>query len=319
MTCTVAADHGGRRALDRQRRRSKRRCLRRSKLLPSAHKPASDPAPSLPSPTVSEGLSGPAPALPWSSSSAGGYAPPTSEPAPDEVESEPPYDEVESEPPHEEVTSEGTGSKEAPRSPFRFFAPGSFWNEQLPADAPLESDSSARIHAFVEQIDMEEQTDDGPWINTTRSGIPVYTVPADQPTVSVQLVSHTPEPALSSAWSAVPLPPTAQPASGHDGDLIVWQPSTERLWEFGHMIHEADGWQAEWGGAMQDVSSRLGVYGPEAWPGAQSWWGTSASSLSLVGGLIFIEDLELGQINHALEMSLPERAATVYASPAPTN
>jgi hypothetical protein len=64
------------------------------------------------------------------------------------------------------------------------------------------------------------------------------------------------------------------------------------------------------------VSSNLGVYGPEAWPGAQTWWGISASSLSLVGGLISLEDLEKGQINHALEMAIPERSASVYASPA---
>ncbi len=82
------------------------------------------------------------------------------------------------------------------------------------------------------------------------------------------------------------------------------------------MVHEADGWQAEWGGAMQNVLSNPGVYGPKAWPGAQPWWGMSASSLSLVGGLIFLQDLELGQINHALEMAIPERSASVFASPA---
>jgi hypothetical protein len=201
-------------------------------------------------------------------------------------------------------------------TPFRFFASSSFWNKPLSANAPLDPSSAARMRAFVEQIDVEEQSDDGPWINTTKSGVPVYTVPANQPTVPVQLVNHVPEPALSAAWSAVPLPPTAQPASGHDGDLVIWQPSTDRLWEFDHMIHEGDGWQAEWGGAMRHVLSSAGVYGSRAWPGAHHWWGMSASSLSLVGGLIFIQDLELGQINHALEMSLPERAATIYASPA---
>ena len=67
---------------------------------------------------------------------------------------------------------------------------------------------------------------------------------------------------------------------------------------------------------MQHVSSDAGVFGPEAWPGAEPWWGMSASSLSLVGGLISLEDLEKGQINHALEMATPERSASVYASPA---
>ena len=67
---------------------------------------------------------------------------------------------------------------------------------------------------------------------------------------------------------------------------------------------------------MQNVSSNTGVFGPEAWPGAEVWWGSSASSLSLVGGLISLEDLEKGQINHALSMAIPDVRAGVYASPA---
>jgi hypothetical protein len=140
-------------------------------------------------------------------------------------------------------------------------------------------------------------------------------VPADQPIVPVQFEGSA-DAALAAAWSAVPLPPTAKPAVGTDGSLVVWQPSTDRLWEFHKLVHEADGWKANWGGAMQHVSSNPGVYGPEAWPGAEPWWGMSASSLSLVGGLISLEDLEKGVINHALEMEIPERSASVYASPA---
>jgi hypothetical protein len=67
---------------------------------------------------------------------------------------------------------------------------------------------------------------------------------------------------------------------------------------------------------MQNVSSNPGVYGPEAWPGAKPSWGASASSLSIVGGLITLEDLELGKINHALALGLPEVRASLYASPA---
>jgi hypothetical protein len=200
-------------------------------------------------------------------------------------------------------------------APFRFFSSSSFWNEPLPAGAPVDPSSAAVVGAFAEEITAEEQTKDGPWINTTSYSIPVYTVPADQPTVSVQLYGTT-DTALAAAWNAVPLPPTATPAVGTDSDLFLWQPSTDRLWEFWRLVHEADGWHASWGGAMQHVSSDPGVYGPEAWPGAQSWWGVSASSLSLIGGLISLEDLQLGQINHALEMAIPGVRGGVYAPPA---
>ena len=38
-----------------------------------------------------------------------------------------------------------------------------------------------------------------------------------------------------------------------DAHLVVWQPSRNRLWEFWHLAQGAAGWQAGWGGAMQNV------------------------------------------------------------------
>jgi len=211
-------------------------------------------------------------------------------------------------------TSPPASSPGAP-TPSRLFSPASFWNSPLPADAQLDAQSGELVEAFDRLIASEEKANVGPWINTTSYSVPLYTVPADQPTVPVAL-DHSPDGALSAAWSAVPLPADAKPAAGTDGDLVVWQPSTDRLWEFWKMVHESDGWHASWGGAMQNVSSQQGVYGPQAWPGAKTWWGVSAASLSLLGGLISFEDLQRGAIDHALSMGIPNVRAGVYASPA---
>jgi hypothetical protein len=202
-----------------------------------------------------------------------------------------------------------------PATPFRFFASSSLWNEPVPASAAIDPHSSEVVASFDALVDAEQAGRTGPWINTISYSVPIYTVPADQSTVQVKLngISDT---SLSSAWRAVPLPPEAHPAGGSDGDLVVWQPSSNRLWEFWRLVHGSAGWFASWGGAMENVSSDSGVYGPEAWPGAQTWWGVSASSLSLVGGLISLEDLQMGQINHALALAIPGVRAGVYASPA---
>jgi hypothetical protein len=172
------------------------------------------------------------------------------------------------------------------------------------------------MDAFNAEIEHELQTHSGPGISTTSYGVPIYTVPKDQPTVRVQLVSPSSAPALQSAWEQVPLPPNSQPTKGTDGTLVVWQPSTDTLWEFWRLVHVTSGWQASWGGAIQNVSSNPGVYGPEAWPGAKPWWGSSASSLSIAGGLITLEDLQRGQIDHALALAIPHIRAGVFASPA---
>lgn len=199
--------------------------------------------------------------------------------------------------------------------PFRFFSPSSVWNRAVPADAVLDPSSPALVRGLAEEVASERGAEPGPWINTTSYSVPIYTVAGNQPTVEVQL-DHAPEPTLSAAWQAVPLPPQAQPASGTDGDLVVWQPSTDRMWEFWRMLDEGGRWSATWGGAMLGVSRSSGVYGHGSWPGAEPWWGVSASSLAIVGGLVTLEDFQLGRINHALVISLPNVRADVYAAPA---
>jgi hypothetical protein len=123
-------------------------------------------------------------------------------------------------------------------------------------------------------------------------------------------------PELSASWSAVPMPADARPAAGTDGDLVLWQPATDRMWEFWRAARTAAGWHASWGGAIRNVAASPGVYGPEAWPGATPWWGVTASSLALVGGLITFEDLLRGGIDHALAMSVPNVRAGSWSAPA---
>jgi hypothetical protein len=205
---------------------------------------------------------------------------------------------------------------QAPPAAFHFFSPSSFWNLPLPEDAPLDPSSAEIVNAFSAEIATDTTLGLGPWINTTSWSVPVYTVPANQPTVPVALEPSANAPALQAAWRAVPLPPEALPASGNEKVLVVWQPGSDRLWEFWRMTHDASGWHAHWGGAMQNVSSDPGFYGSWAWPEGKSGWGVSASSLELLGGLISLEDLARGQIDHAIAIAIPNVRAGVYASPA---
>jgi hypothetical protein len=206
-------------------------------------------------------------------------------------------------------------------APFRFFSASSFWNKPVAANAALDPDSAAIVSVFNSEITRGKETGGRPatTIETSDYSVPIYTVPADQPTVPVKLVNPVvgpSAPALRAAWSAVPLPADAQPAAGGDKHLVVWQPSRDRMWEFWRLVHGRGGWYATWGGAMQHVSSDSGVYGPDAWPGATKHWAGWASSVSLVGGLITLEDLADGQINHALVIAVPDVRAGAYSLPA---
>jgi hypothetical protein len=202
----------------------------------------------------------------------------------------------------------------ASAAPARFFSPASPWNQPI-GNAALDPASGAMIASLDATVQAEEVAKTGPWINTTSYGLPLYTVGPGQPTVSVRLAG-SPNPALAAAWAAVPLPAGARPAAGSDGDLLLWQPSSDRLWEFWRLRRSGGAWQASWGGAIEHTSASSGVYGPQAWPGAQSWWGISASSLSLAGGLITLEDIRAKEINHALALALPSVRAGAFALPA---
>ncbi len=173
------------------------------------------------------------------------------------------------------------------------------------------------IGAFDGEVATTEDKNKGtPGILTTAWSVPIYTVPAGQPNVKVTLEGSSSKVTLQKAWEAVPLPPGAQPAAGTDKHLVLWQPSTDRLWEFWRLEKTGEGWQAAWGGAIEKASSSSGAYGSEAWAGATQWWGASASSLSIAGGLITLEDFERGEINHALAIGIPNVRAGAYASPA---
>ncbi len=155
-------------------------------------------------------------------------------------------------------SSSSSSSSPAAAQATRFFSPSGPWNAPLAAGVPLDPSSRALVGALGAEVAAERAGHRGPWINTTSYSVPIYTVPATQPTVAVEL-DHAPEPALSGAWSAVPLPSSAKPASGTDGDLVVWQPSSGRMWEFWRLVHRSGGWSATWGGAMQHVASDPGV------------------------------------------------------------
>jgi hypothetical protein len=185
-----------------------------------------------------------------------------------------------------------------------FFKADGVWNKPLASNAPLSSNTKKLVSNLLNQVNTS-----GPWINTTQYSTPVYTVPADQPTVHVQLDAEANNPKLQADFDQVPIPSDARPAAGTDQHLVVWQPSTQTMWEFWLMRKDADGnWAARWGGKMSNVSSNPGYF---PYP-----YGATATSLPLTGGLMTIQEEADGAFNHALAMALPKTKANSFVFPA---
>ena len=185
------------------------------------------------------------------------------------------------------------------------FAPDSFWNTPVPSDAPIDPRSADYVAEIQRQLTVVD-----PYINTNRYSAPVYTVPADHPTVPVVLDSPYAAADLRAAWEQVPIPADAAPAQGTDGHMVVYQPSTDTMWEFYRARKLADGWHASWGGRMTKVSTNPGYFT------TPSNWGATATSMPLLGGLIRLDELAAGRIDHALALAIPDSATGSYSWPA---
>jgi hypothetical protein len=207
------------------------------------------------------------------------------------------------------------GSSGSARPDPRPFSSQSVWNAPLADDSPLDPHSAALVGELRRIVGTATAAHDGPWIASGQYSTPVYTVPAGQRAVRVKLdVAERSN--MQGAFAAVPLPGDARPAAGTDRHLTVWQPSTDRLWEFWQLARRADGWHARWGGAMEHVSKSPGYFEASSWPGARPYWGATASSLPLLGGLITRADVTERRIDHALAFALPAIRSGAFAAPA---
>jgi hypothetical protein len=205
--------------------------------------------------------------------------------------------------------------------PRRLFAARSPWNTELPANPVLDRRSSARVAQLASEVKAQIAKGGYPAVAASSYSTPVYVVGARQPRVPVRLDTGSWGDDLRRALApGVPIPKQARPAAGTDAHLTIYQPSTDRLWEFWGARKRSDGWHARWGGAMQHVSTDVGYYTRSAWPGLRAWqgwnWGSTASSLPVAAGLITGNELRTGSIDHALAVAIPNPCARVFAWPA---
>jgi len=195
--------------------------------------------------------------------------------------------------------------------PSQWFSKNSAWNAPLPDEAPLNPKSAELVSALVTQVKKY-----GPWINYVQYSVPVYTVPNTQPRHKVNLINPSEVKCvneLREVFEDVPIPDGAEPAAGTDKHLVVWQPSTDTMWEFWAMDknNSTGEWECRWGGKMFNVTSNPGYYLAPC-----TSWGGTATSLPLVGGLAMIDELKAGVIEHALPLAVQDTLKGVIIPPA---
>jgi hypothetical protein len=198
----------------------------------------------------------------------------------------------------------------------QLFAPDSVWNTPLADTAALDASSPTLVKTLTDTVAQNVSAGWGPWIETTNTPS-FYVAPAGQPTVRVALDAASWKATLQQTFEAVPIPPNAVAGGGPDAHMVIYQPSTDRMWELFQASKQADGWHASFGGAMSSVSTSPGYFDAASWPGLSgSFWGATATSLPVIAGTMMTSELKAGVIPHALAMNIPYAKPKTYSWPA---
>lgn len=182
------------------------------------------------------------------------------------------------------------------------FAKSSFWYTPIPLNAPIHANSANFVNEFIRQKNTYYNNVN---INTNSYSSPVYVVESSVPTTTVGFNNCQKKSYIDSTFtnmmSAVPIPDYAKQSPGTDGEMTIYQPSTNTIWEMWVSYKDASGkWVACWGGKLSNASSNEGIF--------TKYYGTTATGLPFLGGQITAEELARGEIKHAIGISLVEVA-----------
>ncbi len=177
-----------------------------------------------------------------------------------------------------------------------FFGADSVWNRTLAPDQKIDKTSDARVAELNRQVSQF-----GTWINHKQWSTPLYIVPGNTPKVKVTIDNPSPTccPVIKKKSRKVPIPAGAQPANGGDRHITIFQPSTNKLWEYWQYRNTPTGPVAEHGGFLSRVSTSKGII--------RRGEGATASGLPVIAGTILLSEAQAGEIPHALAMAVPQQ------------
>ncbi len=207
------------------------------------------------------------------------------------------------------TTEPGSGQSLLPVN----FGPNSIYSKDI-SKAPVASNSRAMIKHLVPQV--RDYWNGVAAVNAYDYNVSFFTAKKDTPRQTVgfhdcQGKGYTPSGLYNGAkhFVDVPIPANAIQAKGNDGNLTIYDPHNDKLWEFWVASKDRNNkWKACWGGSISNVSRSNGVF-----PGH---FGSTASGLTFAGSMIGIDEARAGQINHAMYLAIIKPKAGEISWPA---
>lgn len=133
------------------------------------------------------------------------------------------------------VLAVGAVHAPAPADAGPYFAPKSVWNAPIPEGAAIDPNSAALVDDLRDQLRRYPA-----WINTHEYSVPVVRVSKKVRMVPVRVGWH----GTRVRTVRAPMPSGLRPAAGTDRHAVVYQPSTDRMWEFWLLERDGKRWKA---------------------------------------------------------------------------
>lgn len=186
---------------------------------------------------------------------------------------------------------------------FRAFSDTSPWNSPIGPNPEIDSASAAMI------ANLHKKTP-GLKADLTEWSIPLFVIDSAQcPKASVKIISDSDhlnpavDPDGNGTAENLPMPEGVWADPQEDGHMVLVDPKLAKSWDFSCAKKVAD---KQWSASRVDVWDLHGPGYREPFTG-DYWWtyGARGSGTPLLGGLVRPEEIEAGEIRHALAFACP--------------
>lgn len=179
---------------------------------------------------------------------------------------------------------------------YEAFKTTSPFYDSIPPDTNLDPNSSTMISS------LEDQANQGFLIAVKEWTTTVFYADENTPTHDVKLTAGW---APHKKLKNVPIPDFAEPDPSGDGHMVIIDEANNCAYDFWQAKY-SNGWKASWGNAIPLDSDGIFSQGMSA----------RGSGFELLQGMIWPQELEAGEINHALIFSYDHTAAGGPVAPA---
>jgi hypothetical protein len=196
---------------------------------------------------------------------------------------------------------------------FRAFSEDSPWNTPIPENPEIDPASDLMINNLKYKAKMLKG-------NLTKWTIPLFIIDSkESPKVNVKTsakyLNLEVDPDRNRVAEGLPLPEGIWPDPEEDGHMLLVDPKLRKSWDFSGAKRLSDkSWIAS-GITIWDLNGP-GYRKPFS---GENWWtyGVRGSGFPLIAGLIRPEEIESGNISHALAFASPINRKSTYSGGSP--